>query len=61
MLPAGSTRCVVGERVLNVRFPLRLLAGGDPARRNAELREFVKSSWEKGRVRFYAEPVVLFE
>ena len=61
VLPAGITRFVVGERVLNVRYPLRLLADGDPARRSAELRESVRASWEKGRVRRYAEPVVLFE
>lgn len=61
VLPAGITRFVVGERVLNIRYPLRLLAAGDPERRDAELREFVHSAWQKGRVRRYAEPVVLFE
>lgn len=61
VLPAGITRFVVRERVLNVRYPLRRLAGGDPLKRNAELREFVRNSWEKGRVRHYSEPVVLFE
>ncbi len=61
VLPAGITRFVVEERVLNVRYPLRLLAGGDPERRNAELREFVERSCKKGRIRRYAEPVVLFE
>jgi hypothetical protein len=47
--------------VLNVRYPVDLLADGDPEQRNAELREFVKRSWEGNRVRYYAEPVVLFE
>ena len=61
VLPAGITRFVVKERVLNVRYPVKLLAGGDPAERNAELREFVRRSWEGNRVRYYAEPVVLFE
>lgn len=61
VLPAGITRFVVSERVLNVRYPLRLLTGGDPHRRDAELREFVEDAWKKGRVRRYAEPVVLFE
>jgi L-serine kinase (ATP) / ParB family transcriptional regulator, heme-responsive regulator len=61
VLPAGVTRFVVEERVLNVRYPLGLLEKGEPAARNAELREFVRRSWQGGRVRYYAEPVVLFE
>ena len=61
VLLAGITRFVVKERVLNVRYPVDLLADGDPEQRNAELREFVKRSWEGNRVRYYAEPVVLFE
>jgi hypothetical protein len=61
VLPAGVTRFVVEERVLNVRYPLGLLEKGEPTARNAELREFVSRSWQGGRVRYYAEPVVLFE
>lgn len=61
VLPAGITRFVVKERVLNVRYPVKLLADGEPGERNAELREFVARSWEGNRVRYYAEPVVLFE
>jgi hypothetical protein len=61
VLPAGITRFVVKERVLNVRYPVNLLADGQPESRNAELREFVRRSWEGNRIRYYAEPVVLFE
>ena len=61
VLPAGVTRFIVEERVLNVRYPLGLLEKGEPVARNAELREFVRRSWQDGRVRYYAEPVVLFE
>jgi hypothetical protein len=61
VLPAGVTRFVVEERVLNVRYPLELLQKGELAARNAELREFVRRSWQAGRVRYYAEPVILFE
>ena len=61
VLPAGITRFVVRERVLNVRYPVKLLASGEPEGRNAELREFVEDSSKKGRVRHYSEPVVLFE
>ena len=61
VLPAGITRFPVPERVLNVRYPLALLEDGEPAARNAELRGFVEESLENNRVRYYAEPVVLFE
>ncbi len=61
VLPAGITRFPVPERVLNVRYPLALLEDGDPAVRDAELKRFVEESLEGNRVRYYAEPVVLFE
>ncbi|WP_166396324.1 ParB N-terminal domain-containing protein [Rubrobacter marinus] len=61
VLPAGITRFPVPERVLNVRYPLALLEDGETGARNAELRSFVGESLEKNRVRYYAEPVVLFE
>jgi hypothetical protein len=34
---------------------------GDPRVRNAELRGFVERRWAENRVRYYGEPVVLFE
>ena len=61
VLPAGITRFRVRERVLGVRYPLDRMMDGDSSIRNAELREFVESRWEENRVRYYAEPVVLFE
>ena len=61
VLPAGITRFRVRERVLGVRYPLDRMMEGDPRARNAELREFVESRWEENRVRYYGEPVVLFE
>ncbi len=61
VLPAGITRFPVSERVLNVRYPLALLEDGETAARNADLRGFVEESLEGNRVRYYAEPVVLFE
>lgn len=33
--------------------PLGLLEKGEPAARNAELREFVRRTWQGGRVRYY--------
>ncbi len=61
VLPAGITRFRVPERVLNVRFPLKSLADGDLASRNAELREMIERQWNANQVRRYDEPVVLFE
>jgi L-serine kinase (ATP) / ParB family transcriptional regulator, heme-responsive regulator len=61
VLPAGITRFRIQERVLGVRYPLARMMGGDPSVRSAELREFVERRWEENRVRYYGEPVVLFE
>ena len=61
VLPAGITRFRIRERVLGVRYPLDRMTNGDPRARNAELRKFVESRWEENRVRYYGEPVVLFE
>jgi hypothetical protein len=61
VLPAGITRFRVHERVLNVRYPLEKMKNGDASARNAELRAFVERLWEENRIRYYAEPVVLFE
>ena len=61
VLPAGVTRFRVRERVLGVRYPLQRMKDGDARTRNAELREFVESRWHENRVRYYREPVVLFE
>lgn len=61
VLPAGITRFRIPERVLGVRFPLEKLESGDPKARDAELRAFIEDSWEANRIRYYGEPVVLFE
>jgi hypothetical protein len=34
---------------------------GEPRARNVELRRFVSECWAENRVRYYREPVVLFE
>jgi L-serine kinase (ATP) / ParB family transcriptional regulator, heme-responsive regulator len=61
VLPAGITRFRVQERVLNVRYPLQKMRNGDAPTRNAELRAFVERLWNENRIRYYREPVVLFE
>jgi L-serine kinase (ATP) / ParB family transcriptional regulator, heme-responsive regulator len=61
VLPAGITRFRVRERVLGVCYPLTKMKDGDTPARNAELKAFVKRLWEENRIRYYEEPVVLFE
>jgi hypothetical protein len=61
VLPAGVTRFRVRERVLGVRYPLGRMMDGEPRARNVELRRFVSECWAENRVRYYREPVVLFE
>ena len=61
VLPAGITRFRVRERVLGVRYPLEQIKDGDTSSRNAELRAFVERLWAENRIRYYEEPVVLFE
>ena len=61
VLPAGVTRFRVRERVLGVRYPLGRMMDGEPRARNVELRRFVAQRWAENRVRYYREPVVLFE
>ncbi len=61
VLPAGITRFRVRERVLGVRYPLEKMREGDAPTRNAELRSFVERLWRENRIRYYEEPVVLFE
>ena len=61
VLPAGVTRFRVSERVLGVRYPLERMMEGEPRARNVELRRFVAERWAENRVRYYREPVVLFE
>jgi hypothetical protein len=61
VLPAGITRFRVRERVLGVRYPLAKMKDTDAPARNAELKAFVERLWEENRIRYYEEPVVLFE
>ena len=61
VLPAGITRFRVRERVLGVRYPLEKMREGDAPTRNVELRALVERLWRENRIRYYEEPVVLFE
>lgn len=61
VLPPGVTRFVVPERILGVRYPLESLRSSDAGGRNAELKERVARLRAQNRIRYYAEPVILFE
>jgi hypothetical protein len=61
VLPAGITRFRLRERVLGVRYPLTKMKNGNAPTRNAELKAFVERLWRENRIRYYKEPVVLFE
>jgi hypothetical protein len=61
VLPAGITRFRVRERVLGVRYPLEKMQDGEASTRNAELKAFVERLWVENRIRYYEEPIVLFE
>jgi L-serine kinase (ATP) / ParB family transcriptional regulator, heme-responsive regulator len=61
VLPAGITRFRLRERVLGVRYPLQKMKNADAPARNAELKAFVESLWRENRIRYYKEPVILFE
>ena len=61
VLPAGVTRFRVQERVLGVRYPLEHMAGKNVDAQNDRLEQYIRRRWDEGRVRLYAEPVVLFE
>lgn len=61
VLPAGITRFRIRERILGVRFPLGELEDGVLEERNAGLRALIEDHWRENRVRYYGEPVVLFE
>lgn len=60
-LPAGITRFKIPERVLGVRFPLEHMRSDDPEAANERLAGFVGELLQRGRVRYYDEPVVMFE
>lgn len=60
-LPAGITRFTIPERVLGVRFPLEYMRADDVEAANEELSRFIRGLLQRGKVRYYDEPVVMFE
>jgi L-serine kinase (ATP) / ParB family transcriptional regulator, heme-responsive regulator len=61
-LPMGITRHLVGGRALNVSLDLRMLASDESlAEKNAWLQEWLLSKIHTRKVRFYGEPLFVFE
>jgi hypothetical protein len=61
-LPAGITRHVLPQRALRLDIPLAILQADQPlAQKNDWLRDEIKMRLRERRIRFYQEPVVLFD
>ena len=61
-LPMGVTRHIIPGRALRLNIPLDVLRRDEPlAQKNAWLDEWMKSKMRERRVRFYQEPVFLFD
>jgi hypothetical protein len=62
LMPAGSTRFTITGRALHVNFPLGLLSSELTLEgKNAQLQEWLQDSLSRKRVRYYAEPVFMFD
>ena len=62
LMPPGITRFTIAPRALHVNFKLEELAdGGCIEDKNFELNRYLRSCLALKRVRFYAEPTVLFD
>jgi len=61
-LPMGVTRHIIPGRALRINIPLDVLRCNDPLeRKNAWLDEWMKAKMRERHVRFYQEPVFLFD
>lgn len=61
-LPTGITRHIIPGRALRINFPLDLLRAADPLdQKNARLTEWMQTKLRDRRVRYYQEPVLLFD
>jgi L-serine kinase (ATP) / ParB family transcriptional regulator, heme-responsive regulator len=61
LVPSGITRHVVMGRALRVKIPLSILKLRSSIKANKWLTEFLIKTMRTGRVRYYAEPVFLFD
>ena len=61
-LPSGVTRFLPPRRVLGFDLPLSFLATDLPlSEKRRRFEAIVAERFESGRVRFYAEPTIVFD
>jgi hypothetical protein len=61
-VPMGITRHIIPGRALRVNLPLEVLEGPEPlAEKNAWLDQWLRDKMRERHVRFYQEPVFLFD
>ncbi len=61
-VPMGITRHIIPGRALRINVPLEILEGGQPLdEKNAWLDEWLQAKIRDRQVRFYQEPVFLFD
>lgn len=61
-LPTGITRHIIPGRAMRINIPLDVLQCDDPlGKKNAWLDEWMKSKMRERQVRYYQEPVFLFD
>jgi hypothetical protein len=62
LMPAGSTRFSITGRALHVNFPLGILSSDlSLEEKNDQLQEWLQDSLARKRVRYYAEPIFMFD
>ncbi len=59
--PPGVTRHIIPNRLLRLNYDIELLSKGSIDEKNTKLKEFIKMRIEKGYLRYYEEPVFIFE
>lgn len=61
-LPSGITRFIISPRVTRINYPLSKMDNGKPLElKNNELREWVRASFSRKRVRYYPEATLVFD
>ncbi len=61
-IPSGISRHVVPGRALNVNVPFRILRSKESTKRkNLWLKKFLEKLKFKNRIRYYGEPVYLYD
>lgn len=62
LMPAGSTRFTISGRALHVNFPLGVLISDQSLdEKNTQLQEWLQESLSHKRVRYYTEPLFMFD